>query len=482
MLKVYIAAAFRRFSKRSDDNRAYGEVVDTKYISLLEKIEEVFLDFGFCTCLPHRDEGMWGKIYYDPGAISALCFRHVQTSDVVFALAEEGRGVHLELGYAAGLGNKQMLLMHREGTEPSTLLRGFSEDASPWNGITKGLTKAVTCSYINSDDLAAKLKTILVSEFGVPRKKEHNLGRTNVAIIDLGSHTIKLKVLSCCPGSYPKPIYAAKESLGIMGDVLQKGAFSTESIDKLLKLLASWQLECKRLLCTKVVVTGTAALRKASNASMLIEAIKKDLSWDLTIISPEKELDYVFEGVKATFMDRTKLAVLNLGGGSTQLGIGDTLTPSERYLFEFGTRQLTEKWPWRGPMSAAAYNELVSYVKGQTTSVLVGKRASSADKMVHTGGELDFMLRCRLPLTISKSSPIHVSEISVQDFSRFSEQFSRLPPDHVAKEFGLDPAWASGSVASNVIALCIAESIGANAIIPSNCNISDGLLYEALHS
>jgi hypothetical protein len=73
-----------------------------------------------------------------------------------------------------------------------------------------------------------------------------------------------------------------------------------------------------------------------------------------------------------------------------------------------------------------------------------------------------------------------VSEISVLHFARFSEEFSQLSPEIVAKEFGLDPAWAAGSVASNVIALSIAEAIGVTSVVPSNLNISDGLVHEAL--
>src|SRR2546421_8253253 len=95
--KVYIAAAFRQFSNWTPGSAlAYGEIANTEYVELLEAVESIFIEFGFDTCLPHRDEGRWGSVYYAPPAISALCFRHVETSDVIFALAEDGRGVHLE--------------------------------------------------------------------------------------------------------------------------------------------------------------------------------------------------------------------------------------------------------------------------------------------------------------------------------------------------------------------------------------------------
>ncbi|MFA6554345.1 MAG: hypothetical protein WCS89_02440 [Candidatus Paceibacterota bacterium] len=482
MPKVYIAAAFRRFSKRPNNAREYGEILDPAYVQLLEKIEDVFLAFGFSTCLPHRDEGMWGKIYYDPGAISALCFRHVNTSDFIFALAEEGRGVHLELGYAVGLGNKQLILMHRKDSEPSTLLRGFSEDSSPWTGIHKGLCKAITYPYNNTDDLLAKLTEILRSKYAPSSLQTNNADRTLFGLVDVGSHTIKLKVFRSRVGAYSIPIHTDKKSLGIMGDVLQNGELSTESIDKIVNLLKTWKMDCNRLGCNNFIVTGTAALRKARNASNLASAIEKELSWSLKIIMPEDELDYVFQGVKSTFEPGLPLAVLNLGGGSVQVGLGDKYKPSSRFLIDFGTRRITDKWPWHSPMTDEVYLQMLTEVRTNILNFIKPCKTIAVRKLVHTGGELDFMLHCRLPLKLSKFSSIHVSEILVKDFARFSMEFSRLSPDYVAKEFGLDPSWVSGSVASNVIALAIAEALGVKAIVPSNLNVSDGLLSEAMQS
>ena len=133
-------------------------------------------------------------------------------------------------------------------------------------------------------------------------------------------------------------------------------------------------------------------------------------------------------------------------------------------------------------MPKQTYSELLTFVRTEVQKVLGTRQKSGPERMVHTGGELDFMLRCRLPLRVSTLSPVHVSEIPVADFARFSEEFSQLSPEKVASDFGLDPAWAAGSVASNVIALSIAEATGATTIIPSNLNIADGLAHEALQT
>lgn len=474
MNKVYIAAAFRRFSNRDEADKAYGEITDWEYVNFLERIEEVFLNFGFHTCLPHRDEGLWGKLYYVPSAISALCLRHVHTSDVVFALAESGRGVHIELGYAAALGHKKIMMMYRQGTEPSTLIWGLSGSMTPWRSAADREDGVSITAYLDENDLLRKLQSALAEQH--PNIRRGAVGiRRKKAIIDIGSHTLKFKVYSCAIGNQPRVIHEEKNSLGIMGDVLESGTFSAGTIEKLIDTILGWKEKAAEFNCEAVTVTGTAAIRKSANAAELAERIERSSSLRLEVIGPEKELEYVYSGVQRTFRPETALAVLNLGGGSTQVGIGSSGSPEHRIFLDFGTRELTQRYPWDAPMQVAVYRELLRHVRDRVAAQL-GPNPPQVQRLVHTGGELDFMLRCQVPLTISEFSPIHVSEIKTEAFCAFSEAFAQMDPRQVTREFSLDSAWASGSVASNVIAHAVAEALHADAIIPSNLNIADGLL------
>lgn len=479
-MKVYLAAAFRRHSRRSSQDKAYGEIGDPEYVKHLEAIEDVFLDYGFDTCLPHRDEGMWGKVYYDPAAISALCLRHVATSDAIFAIAEGGRGVHIEMGYAAGLGGKRMFLARNVDEEESTLIHGFSEISSPWKRIKRGICDASLITYTDSKDLIKKLRANIEVAYGTKARTVNVAPRTNVALIDLGSHTIKFKVHSYRQGSQPRLLYAEKNSLGIMGEVTQTGTLSKFALNAIMSLLDGWRSTANEFDCRSFMVTGTAALRKAKNANELAERIRSTFGWELRIISPKEELKAIYDGVRNRFPGETQIAVLNLGGGSIQVAVGSARETASEFYLDFGTRHIIEKWPWIKPFDKAGYNELLKYVRRIVQKNIESLSISPPECMIHTGGELDFMLKCRLPMALSRFSPSHVSEVSLSSFSEFSRQFAKMTPATVSREFNLDPAWALGSVASNAIAQTVAETLKIETIVPSNCNIIDGLLASGV--
>lgn len=476
MPKVYIAAAFRSVSERDPSNKekAYGEVVDLDYIGFLESIEDVFLKYGFETCLPHRDEGMWGKAYFNPADISAVCYRHIENSDVVFGIAENGRGVHIEFGYAARA-RKRLILTYRADKEPSTLIWGFPLDLSPWRLGFGGETDTTIFTYDNRVDLLVKLESNLKSIFGAKLSVKEAWARKITGIIDIGSHTIKLKVFKHGKGASPRLMHEMKESLGIIAGVNVSGRIEPDSINSLLRVIERYVSVCATNNCSSVVAVGTAALRKASNSAEILAIIKQRFDLDVKILTPETELAYVYAAVRPTFDTEDSIAVLNLGGGSTQVGVGTKDSIQHSFLLPIGTRQLTEKWPWADGFHKDSYEEMRAFVR-QAIQGIIPRGGIHCKLMVHTGGELDFLLRCRVPLQLCKQSLKHVSQIPVNMFEKFALQFMQAKASDVATRFKLDPAWAAGAVASNIIALCVAEAVQAEAIVPSNLNITDGII------
>jgi nucleoside 2-deoxyribosyltransferase len=121
--KIYIAAPFRAFATEEED-RFYGIMDDNSYQTFLEKVDGKLKEWGYKTCLPHRDEGKWGELYILPDDIAEICFKHIESSSLVIVFPGKSRGVHIEIGYAAAL-RKKMIVFLRQGEKESTLLRGL---------------------------------------------------------------------------------------------------------------------------------------------------------------------------------------------------------------------------------------------------------------------------------------------------------------------------------------------------------------------
>ena len=476
MSKVYIAAAFRKHTDRTDKSKAYGVLEDNFHLDFLEKIEDIFLNYGFDCCLPHRDEGDWGKIYFDPAPLSALCLRHVETSDIIFAIAEESRGVHIELGYASAFPNKKIIVLFHKDKEPSTLIWGLSNDYTPWK-IKSNYGKLIIDSYTNEEDLFRKVENILANKLKL-KKLKNNKSRRTIGIIDIGSHTLKLRIYSGSEGTSANILYKENASLGIINEVLSNNIFSENIIIDLINQLTIWKEKCITFRCEDIILTGTAAFRNAKNTDYLVSKINSEVGLKIQLLNAEAELDLLYNGVASSMRTKNKFGVLGLGGGSTQIGVGDNKTAKNKYFLDFGTNLISKKWSWSKPFTKFEYNTIIHFVEEKFDKQIPFLN-DKIDHIVYTGGETEFMLKCHLPLTTFNSSSIHVSQIDIESFKQFCFQFANLHPHEVFERFHLDPKWAIGAIAANTIALVVAQKFSVQYIIPSNFNISEGLILAA---
>ena len=125
MTKIYISAPFKTFTN-DIENRFYGVFSDKEYQEFLEAVDDLLTEKGFETCLPHRDEGLWGEAYILPEDIAEICFRRIRDCDIFLCFPGTSRGVHIEVGYAAAL-HKEIIVLLPEGERESTLLRGLDK-------------------------------------------------------------------------------------------------------------------------------------------------------------------------------------------------------------------------------------------------------------------------------------------------------------------------------------------------------------------
>jgi len=465
--KVYIAAPFRADTVRIGraSGRAYGRIEASDKIIALQHVEDVFLQCGWATCLPHRDEGNWGEPYYEPDAIAPLCLRHVETSDLICAIPGRSRGVHIELGWAAARGIPIVAFVP-DGDEPSTLLPGLGISASRTALPSQGELLIVRIPDLA--DIPRQLRDLLAA------KPTDSSASECKALIDIGSNSIKMSVLSVREGRRPIPVgQLYRQSIGIANSVRSDGAVTPDRLRQLEEIFSSYS-DIAASANASVTVVGTEALRRAKNLSDVEMQVKEAFGVRLQVLTQAQEAAAVVAAVRRTLHSNESVACLNLGASSVQLST-DICGDSDAYLLPFGTKDLTETNPWSRPLTSSEWADVRTRARHLIHSHIVSTVAQSK-YLFHTGGELDFLLRCRVPMNVFRLSNEHVSLIDIADFQAFAEMFAARDPNEVAQATGLQGPWLEGAVASNAIAIEAAAATRARFLVPSNLNVIDGLV------
>ena len=162
------------------------------------------------------------------------------------------------------------------------------------------------------------------------------------AVIDVGSNSVKLLVAEVTSGDVT-PLVHEGEQTRLGRGVFDSGKLDPEAIAQTAFVAGRFAEKARRMGAVEVKAVATSAAREARNGMDLIEAFR-DVNVPLTIIEGAREAELVLRGVRShsDFSDGP-LAIIDVGGGSTELLVADETGLRVQHSFPLGTVRLLEQ-------------------------------------------------------------------------------------------------------------------------------------------
>lgn len=188
-----------------------------------------------------------------------------------------------------------------------------------------------------------------------------------IASIDIGSNTILLLIAD----------YAPDGSLIVVRDEqiiarLGKGVdasrrITAETFTRVLGFLQKLKTTAEANGATNIVASGSSALRDARNGADFVRDVKARIGLDIEILSGQMEAELTYRGAVSEFLRapgaQRSYAVLDIGGGSTELTIGEEAAVLRKASLDVGAVRLTERILKTSPPSALAVSQALNEVR-----------------------------------------------------------------------------------------------------------------------
>lgn len=147
-----------------------------------------------------------------------------------------------------------------------------------------------------------------------------------LAAIDLGSNTFHMIIARVVDGAL-QTISHLKQPVQLMAGLDQQQNFTEQAISRSLAVLALFAKRLQGFPASRVRIVGTHALRIARNSTEFVKRAEKILPYPIEIISGHEEARLIFMGMEHTQPDKGRKLVIDIGGGSTELVIGENFIP-----------------------------------------------------------------------------------------------------------------------------------------------------------
>lgn len=152
----------------------------------------------------------------------------------------------------------------------------------------------------------------------------------NLAALDLGSNSFHLLVARASGAGALTKLASHKAVLKLGGVVQQHGRLPPAVFDQALQALGAMLAVARPFRPERMAAVGTSALRDARNGAEFCRAALQRYGVSVELISGNEEGQLVYDGARSAFAGSAgRVAVIDIGGGSVEIAVGD----GERSVF-----------------------------------------------------------------------------------------------------------------------------------------------------
>ena len=146
------------------------------------------------------------------------------------------------------------------------------------------------------------------------------------AAIDLGSNSFHMVIARVVDGAM-QVLGRLKQRVHLADGLDASNRLSEEAMERGLTCLALFAERLQGFSPSNVTIVGTHTLRQAVNAETFLQRAAEVIPYPIEVISGHEEARLIFMGVEHTQPEKGRKLVIDIGGGSTELVIGEDFEP-----------------------------------------------------------------------------------------------------------------------------------------------------------
>jgi len=232
------------------------------------------------------------------------------------------------------------------------------------------------------------LKETIVENRSAGRVSGGGVREKTLGVVDIGSNTVHLLVART-NGRSITPLLDISEGLRLGEAVDYNGKLSAEKVDQLVYTLRDFQAAAAEvgMGLTDLHLLATQAIRTALNRDQICEAIESALGLRPEVLSTDSEAEYAFLGADTVCPSVGPQVVVDIGGGSMQVGVGQNGQVWDSVSLPLGAARIATRFLPSDPPTYLEEALLVTYL-ANTLPAALPLRDTNVSGVLGVGGTL----------------------------------------------------------------------------------------------
>jgi len=302
-----------------------------------------------------------------------------------------------------------------------------------------------------------------------------------IGFIDIGTNAIRLLVVRINPNFSYTIISQEKEVIRLGENEFNDNLLKPEAMNRAIFVCGKFTSLAKTYGATKMFAVGTSAIREAENKTVFLQRLFDETGLTVQVISGEEEARLVYRGVLSGIdIGKEKALFADLGGGSTDIAIGDQHQLYYTFSIKVGAIRLTTQFigeNWTKPIPDSVYKKMKDHVHQNLHPVNAIVKECGSHLAWGSSGTIINLAEIAGKLFKKNSSGLVLSK---KNLKRLASRLCSLPLEERRKLPGINPYRADIIVAGAAIMDALMEDFGLEEICVSHKELRDGMLVDYL--
>lgn len=306
-----------------------------------------------------------------------------------------------------------------------------------------------------------------------------------LAAIDVGTNSIHMVVVRIQPALPAFTIIAREKTTVRLGDRnRQNGNLTDAAMERAIAALKRCQDIAKSLNAEQTIAVATSAMREAPNGREFLQRIEAELGLWINLISGPEEARRIYLGVLSGMeLNSQPHIIIDIGGGSTELVLGDGHEPRSLSSTKIGAVRLTVEQITTDPISPIEFQSLQAYIRGMLERPVDELKAAlepgETPRLVGTSGTIETLAIIHAREKIGTvPSPLTGYEFSLKDLREIVTRLSRLSVAERAEIPGINDRRAEIILAGALILQEAMTLLGMDSIVICERSLREGVIVD----
>jgi len=229
-----------------------------------------------------------------------------------------------------------------------------------------------------------------------------------------------------------------------------------------------------------VSVIATSAVRDSANRNDFVEKVRNEVGFEVDVISGDKEAELGFVGmIEGIDQIQGNVLVIDIGGGSTELIVGDRSGIIFAKSLDVGAVRMTDRFLSSDPIDNQELTDLKAFLGTFVEETLSEIKKYEVEAVIGIGGTITTMGAIKHEMADYDREKIHGTHVNVSMLNDIQKRFCAVNTEERKKILGLEPKRADVITAGQVILVTILGQLGSDEIIVSEYDNLEGMHFAS---